>query len=331
MLLDVVFYAGCAREEGRPLRFQLAFISPDVARDSSWSHVTFQGSYPLEAELLRRLGPTTEPGRTLVGVFRRDGSLHVWGLIHLPQPNAGRAELPCLVITALAPARIVARMAPDDVFLYSGGQGRVLDRTGTISGRDLVLMLAKGLAVDPHWIPSVPQAALLLAIARGALDAGHGATIVVLPGATPRTDLIHYRFPIQSANLVAPTASVETFEAQRRFLTSLCAVDGALILAANLELLGFAAVLPTRPDVKDLGVVVVDPAAGLTTRPAAVPLSTLGLGTRHRSAIDFCDSSPGAIAMVVSQDGELSLVTRPLLEEHAVVLRPFYPGTAGLA
>jgi len=90
-----------------------------------------------------------------------------------------------------------------------------------------------------------------------------------------------------------------------RFLASLSAVDGAVVLGQPLEMLGFGAEISGRlPPVHQ---VTRDPdSSGARTKTESV----LNVGTRHRSAYRFCRALPGAMAAVVSQDGSVRAIKR---------------------
>ena len=86
-------------------------------------------------------------------------------------------------------------------------------------------------------------------------------------------------------------------------VATLSAVDGAVALTNRLELLGFggeiSGELSSLPQVAR----ALDAEAEET-----VPVSTEGVGTRHRSAYRLCNTVHKAIAVVVSQDGAVQFV-----------------------
>jgi hypothetical protein len=76
----------------------------------------------------------------------------------------------------------------------------------------------------------------------------------------------------------------------------------------------------------DFEVLVVNPAIP-TNPPVRLRLSGFSGGARHRSSLVFCYLNPGSLALVVSHDGVMSVMTRPLEENSVVVLRPFLRGS----
>jgi hypothetical protein len=88
-------------------------------------------------------------------------------------------------------------------------------------------------------------------------------------------------------------------------MASLAAVDGAVVMTKRFELLGFGAeIAGNLPPVTE-----VRRAVDLEADTFVTELVD-SVGTRHRSAYRFCAAVPGAIAIVVSQDGSVRFVTR---------------------
>jgi hypothetical protein len=90
-----------------------------------------------------------------------------------------------------------------------------------------------------------------------------------------------------------------------RFAASLSAVDGAVVMAQPLELLGFGAEISGRlAPVREVAR-ALDALATRTTLE-----SDQDVGTRHRSAYRICHALPGVVALVVSQDSSLRIIKR---------------------
>lgn len=83
-------------------------------------------------------------------------------------------------------------------------------------------------------------------------------------------------------------------------VASLAGVDGAVLMTKRFEILGFGAEISgSLPEVETIRI-CEDP-EGANSRPAR----TDGVGTRHRSAFRFCQKFPSALAVVISQDGNI--------------------------
>lgn len=90
-----------------------------------------------------------------------------------------------------------------------------------------------------------------------------------------------------------------------RFIASLSAVDGALVITDRFKVLGFGAeVIAQSPTLREVQL-SADPEATSTR-----PLSIESYGTRHRSAFRFCSSYEDAIAFIVSSDGGVKATKR---------------------
>ena len=87
------------------------------------------------------------------------------------------------------------------------------------------------------------------------------------------------------------------------FIAALSATDGAVIMSKRHELLGFGGVI--SGDIDKVGTVnhALDSEGNLTE-----PEPSEGVGTRHRAAYRLCHELHDAIAIVISQDGNVRFV-----------------------
>ena len=84
------------------------------------------------------------------------------------------------------------------------------------------------------------------------------------------------------------------------FISSVSAVDGAVVLQRDLILVGFGAeILNTKLPSEDEKIETRRPTGEVVLKPL------IDFGMRHRSAYRFCQKVKRAIAFVVSQDGDL--------------------------
>jgi Probable sensor domain DACNV len=119
---------------------------------------------------------------------------------------------------------------------------------------------------------------------------------------------------------VGRTASVELYRAATdpriaeldeglfevgHLIAALTAVDGAVVMTKRFEVLGFGAEIAGGLPV----VTEVRRAVDLEADTFATELVD-SVGTRHRSAYRLCNAVPGAIAIVVSQDGGVRFVNQ---------------------
>ncbi|MBV9946826.1 MAG: DNA integrity scanning protein DisA nucleotide-binding domain protein [Myxococcales bacterium] len=115
-----------------------------------------------------------------------------------------------------------------------------------------------------------------------------------------------------------PTLAVldEAILEMSQLLAALCEVDGAVVLTDRFEVLGFGGeIVGHAADIQS-----IRRALDLEgTESVVVPID--GVGTRHRSAYRLCAEQPGAMAIVVSQDGGVQFIAsldgQPTYWEHA--------------
>lgn len=89
------------------------------------------------------------------------------------------------------------------------------------------------------------------------------------------------------------------------FLSSLSAVDGAIVITERLRLLGFGAeIVAMSPNLKSVKVITDYESKKGEFRNIEL------FGTRHRSAFRFCSSFESSCAIIVSQDGEIRVCKR---------------------
>jgi hypothetical protein len=100
-------------------------------------------------------------------------------------------------------------------------------------------------------------------------------------------------------------------------VAGLADVDGAVVLTPSFEVLGFGAEIVGGGEVPIVER-ALDAEAVRTESESA-----LGVGTRHRSAYRFVARTPGALAVVVSQDGSVRFVAR---REGRVIYWEHTPG-----
>jgi hypothetical protein len=89
-----------------------------------------------------------------------------------------------------------------------------------------------------------------------------------------------------------------------RFIANLAAVDGAVVLTEGLDLVGFGGVIKGAFSKEDIIARAIDVEGEQKVYERAE-----GVGTRHLSAYHLCKEIPDVIAIVISQDGNTSLVT----------------------
>ena len=90
------------------------------------------------------------------------------------------------------------------------------------------------------------------------------------------------------------------------FISLLSRVDGLVLLAPNLDVLGFGVEIQVREPPR----LVVRATDARATKRTRVPLDYTHFGTRHRSMMRFCSKVPRSVGFVVSQDGDVRAMTQ---------------------
>lgn len=334
-LLEASFVASLMTEEGESVSFTIGFISPELGQDSNWSVLRFSSPRPLTAGVLRQLSPTLVPDNVLCGVFPNpQDTLEVWGLIFLPR-SIGFGEslnLPGITISSYQPGVILVRQSAQDVMIDRRGTATFLDEDRSPDQSGLRQFLAK-LMDDAPFPETLRAAAELLRLARVAVHSGHGATFLVVPSGKEPEALSepHLKADEQSRSLICEAIKKPAFESLPDLVARLAFMDGAMVLDAALNLLGSGAMIrsPLRSAPGEIEYVLIKPTEP-SEHPAPRSVDDFPGGSRHRSAIEFCYWNPGSVAIVVSQDGVMSLMSRLSGDESVLVLRPFYHNEAAL-
>ncbi len=111
----------------------------------------------------------------------------------------------------------------------------------------------------------------------------------------------------------------DSAEDAARFIASLTAVDGAVVLTDKLRIIGFGA----EVRVSDLGTDTIYHAKN-QEGTAATDGPFTSYGTRHRSAFRFVEGMAPAVAFILSQDGGIKAAT--LVEDRVVMWSNFEVG-----
>lgn len=334
-LLSVAFWAGVEREEGQELRFSLALVP----------RAPGEGYYPLESpilfsrEAIRKLANAYERSITHFGIDYDDqGTLVIWGGLQYPRDGV-------CVVDAIEPRTLVVRYTPETIAVLKGDSTTFLP-IGHVHRMpaNLITLLVSELSPDTDREDRANTALLLVDLARKIRGHGHGGLVLIVPAHDERwRQSLEQRYLIdpqfdQSSGIDALDARVgrgrlsaglslqgphihnpqdqylelarklsDVREAAQRRLARLALVDGALVLATDRRVIGFGAHLVRSESHLPIEEIEEwDPIERRSRGPRQV--KSLG-GTRHQSAANFVWDNPGAIALVISQDGRVSVFT----------------------
>jgi hypothetical protein len=313
-VIDIAFWASLRREERYTPRISLALLSPEEAIHP----LLLERPLPLTAAALTRVAPAVERPGIHLGVWRDRDELYVWGTTRtIPRL--------CFVLEVAAPGLLVVKHHGGDemgkfanVAVLQGDQIKVVDEQAS-NASDCPALVTSLLGFDSalSWAHSVNILAQLAVSMRAH---GRGGCVLVVPAGLDawRESIVQ---PISYA--VSPTFSVlsrlsqENPDRKRQrtwqeevggtigWVAGLTAVDGAVILTNNYEMLGFGAKIARRRGWEQVNqVMLTEPVQGAV--PAVVHPEQLG-GTRHLSAAQFVHDQRDAVALVASQDGRFTI------------------------
>lgn len=326
-LLDAAFFSSLTQEEGQPVSFSLIYTDPALAIESAWPCIRLASALPLTTEHIRKLSPAAPPELVDVAVFPHGSSLKIWGLLYVRRTSPGqRSYPPGLCITALQTGALSAKFTGKELLSYSRGEAVFFDPDESIDAFGLRQLLATVFADDRPFPEKYKTAAALLSMCSVPLDLGSGATLLVVPENHELQGLDAPRY--QADEITCKVLSSALTSADQPQVAPAAArllfIDGAVIFREGVGLLGAGAMIRTS-NTADFSIRIVSP-----HRHSAVPIETtlsgFNGGARHRSALVFCHTNPGALAIVVSQDGVMSLLVRPLREDCVYAIRPIRRG-----
>jgi hypothetical protein len=328
-LMDTAFAASLEPEENRFATFGLGFVPPGVLT-APYREARFSEPVELSTRGVANLAAATDSTRTTLALWPGpDGVLRIWGLVTAERRSAGNGpSQEHATYLPHAPFFLIRVRAPGVLYLYHRHILRLLYVRGetydTPSGQ-LQEILRDAAGLRPARARAVSDIAARISLLE------HGGTILLTdPAASLPSGLLDVSYRLTPPSSLVrdavdePTTDPSQRSAERHaldFIARLSQIDGAVHLTTDLQLEGFGAKIMSTGDSFAL---YAEDATGENRR--ALPLSTIP-GTRHRSAAFFCAQQTGqALAIVVSQDGDVSLFRR--LTDGAVLrIGPFALGT----
>lgn len=298
-LIDTSFFASLRQEEGRPVVFRLAYVPSESALSAEWERFIFATPILFDPQAVAKLSPAVDPEKAFLAVEpHAGGGLQIWGLLLRlglrPVPDAVTYEQPdFLTLTSRrCGTLVVAAGGTSRLFRYTLGRGGLHDIVGPARANLAELV-------------SPVDSSTLRGLGIEVLEQGHGGSIFIIPSGAPIPGCIEhvkYRSKSPCEALSQRKANEKGIQQGYRFVGNLTAVDGAVLLDADLHLIGFGVFVraPTQDSSReDVRLVVGSTFYDVNRR-----------GARHKSAVWFCRACPDALALVVSQDGEITLFRR---------------------
>lgn len=326
-LLDAAFFASLSQEEGQPATFTLIYSNPEIAASSAWTCVRLKDPLPLSTEHIRKLSPAAPPSTVDIAVFEHDGRLKIWGLLYTRYSTpTSRSFSSGLTVTAVQTGVLTVKFTDREILSYSRGDSVFFEVDQSLDAVRLQQLLARVFDDDRPFSEKFRMAAVLLRMASVPLNEGAGATLLVIPENHSLKALDTPRYEADTASRKILLEALSTPERAHVIAASarLLCIDGAVLFQEGVGLIGAGAMIRTQ-EVEDFPIRILAP-HNYQQSQLDITLSKFNGGARHRSALIFCYMNPGALAIVVSQDGVMSLLVRPLMEKRVVAIRPIRRG-----
>ena len=313
-IIDAAFWTSLRREEGFIPKISLSFVSPA----DSPHPLVFERPLSLNSSVLTRVAPAVERPGIHLAVWRGKDELSVWGVTRTV-PALG------FVLEVAAPGLLVIKHHSGDesgkfinVAVLEGDQIKMVDERGpNLPGRPAILRPLLGFNSPSS---SVESFHIIVELSVSMRAHGHGGALLIVPAGTDswresiRQPIQYSVSPpyLELARLSSEVAAGDSRGVTQKALTraidavaGLTAVDGAVILTDQYDLLGFGAKIARRQAAALIDqVLVTEPVEGGAA--ALVHPEQLG-GTRHLSAAQFVQDQRDAVALVASQDGRFTL------------------------
>jgi hypothetical protein len=273
---------------------------------------------PLTPAALTRVAPAVERPGIHLGVWHDGNELYVWGTTRtIPRL--------CFVLEVAAPGLLVVKHHGGDemgkfanVAVLQGDQIKVVDEhASNLPDCPALVTSLLGFDTVSSWAQSVN---ILTQLAVSMRAHGHGGCVLLVPAGleTWRESIVQpVTYAASPPFSVLARLSQENPDRKRQrvwqeelgrtidWVAGLTAVDGAVILTNDYEMLGFGAKIARRRGWEQVNqVTVTEPIEGAVS--AIVHPEQLG-GTRHLSAAQFVHDQRDAVALVASQDGRFTI------------------------
>jgi hypothetical protein len=329
-LLVSMFFASMRAEEHERFAVRVGLVGGLDAQEgtaaplpNTWQIVRFRPAVTCSVRQLVRLSRAAPSER----LFLMVAALPKLVIVGFGQDRS-ESERSLLKIVAPEPGSLEVWMGPQRVLDYA--QGRVMEppenvllARGNVRRRLIELASQTGL---PEYIDSVA------ALVRHVAEHAYGGILIIAPeGAAPATDAGFLLEPGLSVGAILQRiARLNEFdEATRRLLDDslhaelartlaevgrLSALDGATIVDARLNVLGFGIILPVVEEVPVLE--AANAAASVSSR---FPLKQYG--ARHRAAASYAWMHSGTLVFVASADGDIACMLREPPMAHVLMWR----------
>lgn len=338
VLIETAFWASLRSNEGRTTRVCVTVAAPENFHDA----VAFATPVAYDESEIAKLAPAVPRGGCLA-LSGASGGLSIWGFGR-SRPGTW---VDTVTIEVSEPGTVRVGVGPFQPFAVLNGRSNpIIEGTHINLAHYLQRVLRKALPADDMLeTQAVWRECLALAdLARMIVADGHGGIVLIVPSETgvwsESLSPFAYRFaapdttirdvirlelndgvaqgkmlqrlsealiPDDLKNLVLGALTPRWGGMGRgvRATASLAGVDGAIVMTQDLRVLGFGAKIVIRSHAAPR-VCIFRPEPG-SQAVVPSPLEEIG-GTRHQSAARFTATNKDTVAVVISQDGHMSVM-----------------------
>ncbi|WP_136795679.1 putative sensor domain DACNV-containing protein [Desulfosediminicola ganghwensis] len=331
-LLDGAFWTSFSLDEGNVVTISILFMPAEK------SHDTFLFDRPIlfDVKNLVKLGAALENPRADIGVWPdENGLLKIWGF----KTRNNDLLIAQLWIQVLGPGRVLTTFNGKSIGSLISNTSVFIDHSNMM--KTVLPKLDSSDTGDQGQTLKMLRYTSLLNTARAMRNHSRGGTLLVVPNSddwrlsisapipytggasflesdydvavkptllAPITDFFSGLIKTKEDNKRDKLVKMRTqVDQQCRHIARLTAVDGALVMTFDRFVFCFGAkIIPREGQEVSSTIRVIKPVEGDSA--TTVGLADIG-GTRHQSAALFAQAQPGAVAVVVSQDGDITIFT----------------------
>ena len=331
-IIDAAVWTSFATDEGNSVTISI-ILSP---AEDSFETFIFDNPISFDVNHLTKLGAALENPRADISVWpNEENNLVVWGF----RTRSAGTLLPSLCVEVMAPGSVLITFGGKSLAALFGNEVFFTDHSSLI--KTLIPKLSSSTDEQSDKILCLMRYMSLLNTARQMRAHGRGGTLLVVPDGNEWQRSIDTPVPYTGGAIFLEsdydvtkkpslTAIVKNFfgaasqsktiaerenierlgrqlDQQCKHIGRLTAVDGALVMSFDRFVYCFGAkITPAQNQTPPANIRVYKPVEG--DNGTTVNFTNLG-GTRHQSAAHFAHDQPGAVAIVVSQDGHVSFIS----------------------
>jgi hypothetical protein len=306
-LIEEAFWASLEREEGRHHRFCIA-VCPEDSVDEPF---LFKPKVPFDSEHLAKLSPALQAERIVIGVWPEMDNLKIWGFWPAQMSDSslsfrsGAPRRPLVKVVYAGQVLFEFHAFPHSAFvrvLFTGKQAEDIEPSVDPLSNALYSVLGS----RPE---ELDRFLAFRDIAIHMRSHGHGGTLLIV-----RSDDQSWQESVDCRAHEILRYDRPNKGSLTESIAQLTAIDGATIVTYDLTVLGFGVKIHPRTDQRNPKAEPLEMDKVRVSKPFKQhrsefkKVSELNWGTRHGSAARFVlDQQNGAMAIVASQDGGLSI------------------------